>query len=490
VTSFALLLFSTIPLVVLGILLRAAHRAGSTLRTAIVGATIFHESVLVVFPIWYSVFTGFYLVREIGASPDSLLEIMIGEAIFVVLFASCMSFGVRARTVKQWRTAFSSESNRLERLVIILLGSIGLLINLWRFLTPVESLLESIHHADIIVPKEWWIVLGGWIKGAYEFPSLVAAALLVVGPKIPRLLRFLGATSLSALALQGLSSGVRGRLLWVLSLLVIMGYLLNRKKVIYVAVGVLVLVLPLSVFLVGGYRSIYYTELEGASRVKALSRLFEAVKTGEFKDPADVSFVASLADRAQGPRNSIILHELYDSGQSAGFKPLSSALYMPIPRVVWPDKRPAGSIDKTNYGSAIYLVRGIGYGAPIYTMGPILSSGHAYWEWGWLGVVMSGVITGLFWNFLLTFSDRSARPLLLVIVLSFSAALLIDGLLTALMPVYAIVRAFWLFVVPTMLLYFTVLWVDRIIQGRGVFTRHLLGTKKVAFAPGQRMSRL
>ena len=483
-TSLALLFFSIIPLVVLGILLRAARRAGSTLRTVIIGATIFHESVLVVFPIWYSVFTDFYLEKEINASPDSLLEVMIGETIFVALFGFSMSF-VRTRTMKPWDTALSSESNRLERLMIMLLGAYGLVVNLSGFFTPVGSIEDVAHTADITVAASWWAQISVWIQACYSWPALVAAALLVVEPKIPRLLRFLGATSLAALALDGLSSGMRGRLTWIVSLLVIIGYLLNRKKIIYVGVGAVLLVLPLFVFLGGRFRMIYYSELEGASRVEVLSRLFESVKTGEIKDPEDMSFVASLADRAQGPRNSIILYELYDTGQGAGFKPLSSALYMPIPRVFWPDKRPAGSIDTTNTGAAVYLVRKIGYGAPIYNMGPILSSAHAYWEWGWLGVLLGGVITGLFWNVLLTLCERSARPLHLIVVLSFSAALLIDGFLTALMPLYAIVRAFW-FILPTIMLYVTILWVARIIQRKRAFSRQLFGTKKGAFAPAHR----
>ena len=484
-TSLALLFFSIIPLVVLGILLRAAHRAGSTLRTVIIGATIFHESVLVVFPIWYSVFTDFYLEKEINASPDSLLEIMIGEAIFVVLFGLSMSF-VRTRTVKPWNTALSSESNRLERLMVILLGALGLLVNLSGFFTPVGSFQELTRQADITIPQGWWVQLWVWIQVCFRFPALVAAALLVIEPKIPKLFRLLGATSLAALALDGLSSGMRGRLTWIVSLVVIVGYLLNRKKVIYVSVGAVLLVLPLFVFLGGGFRSISYSELEGASRVEALSRLFEAVKTGEIKDPESESFVAALARRAQGPRNSIILHELYDTGQSAGFKPLFSAFFVPIPRVFWPTKRPPGSTDETSYGAAIYLAVRLTYGAPIYAMGPILSSAHAYWEWGWLGVVLSGVITGLFWNVLLTLCERSARPLHLIVVLSFSAALLIDGFLTALMPLYAIVTIFWSAVFPTLLLYLTILWVVRIIQRTRAFSGQLSGTKKVAFAPAHR----
>jgi hypothetical protein len=482
VTSLALLVFSIIPLVVLGILLRAAYRAGSALRTVILGATFFHESALVVFPIWYSVFTGFNLEREINTSPDSLLEIMVGEAIFVALFGLSMSFGTRTRTVKRWRTDLSWEGNHKERVLIVLLSSIGVLINLLGFLKPVESYEEFTHHADVVISSSWSVIVWDWTQGAFYFPSLIAAALLVVGPKVPRVLRLVGATSLALLALQGLSSGVRGRLTWVVSLLVIIGYLMNRRKPIYVGVGILLLVLPLFTFLGGDFRVIYYSQLEGDSRVQALNRIVKSVETGESKDPESEGLVANLAERAQGPRNSIILHELYDTGQSAGFRPLISALYLPIPRVLWPDKRPAGSIDMTNFGSAVYLVRRIGYGAPIYNMGPVLSSAHAYWEWGWLGVLLSGFITGLFWNGLLTLCDGSARPLNLIVVLTFSAALLIDGFLTALNPLYAIVRSFWLGVVPTLLLYVTILLIVRIIEVKRAFSAQPLGAKKAGFA--------
>jgi hypothetical protein len=57
--------------------------------------------------------------------------------------------------------------------------------------------------------------------------------------------------------------------------------------------------------------------------------------------------------------------------------------------------------------------------------------------------------------------------------------------LTALMPLYAMVRAFW-FILPTIMLYVTILSVARIIQRKRASSRQLFGAKKVAFAPARR----
>jgi hypothetical protein len=60
--SEEILFVSLIPLLILFGLFVRSWRCGLLLRTIILGATLIHELLLVVFPVWHSVFTDFGLM--------------------------------------------------------------------------------------------------------------------------------------------------------------------------------------------------------------------------------------------------------------------------------------------------------------------------------------------------------------------------------------------------------------------------------------------
>jgi hypothetical protein len=140
---------------------------------------------------------------------------------------------------------------------------------------------------------------------------------------------------------------------------------------------------------------------------------------------------------------------------------------MPIPGNVWPGKPIGGSVDNTNLGSAIYLVQRMKVGMGPQTMGPLLASAHAYWEGGWLWLMVAGYLTGLFWNLLLRWREEDRSPVNTIVVFCFMVALPIDGLLSMLNPVYTFILIFWNAVVPLAILKFIF---------RRLITRDLPGT--------------
>ena len=81
-------------------------------------------------------------------------------------------------------------------------------------------------------------------------------------------------------------------------------------------------------------------------------------------------------------------------------------------------------------------------------MGPVLASAHAYWEGGFFWVVIAGAFTGLFWRAVVLWSDGYGQEIALVFGLTFGSALLIDGLITMMYPVYTLIDIVWVSILP------------------------------------------
>lgn len=471
--GIGLLLFSAFPVVVLGFLFAIAMRDGARLRAALLGLTLVHELLLICWPIWYTVFADYRLEREIRIPPESLLRVMIGESIFVLAFALAFSaWRLREEPLSFDDPPARDSALQVDRVFLYALIFLGLAVHSAPLFSPVEGLAVVTQHAEIVVPSSWGGALWGWLRGTVGFPSLVAAAIVLTVPGFARPMRIVALSVLATIAAVGISSGVRGRVTWVVSLLIVVGFLVERRRVMLAAMVVFIVFAPFSSFLGGTFRSIYFSELTGGSRVDAIKRAAsEAVASSPNQNRDDEGFVSGFYRRAQGPRNSAILYALHDDSHGAGFGPIEGALYLPIPRTIWPAKRPAGSIDDTNYGSAVFLVRRLGYDAPIYNMGPVLASGHAYWEGGWIWLIIAGAFTGIFWRIAVAWSARQRGYVGIVFCLSFASALLIDGLMTTLYPVFALIDVIWAVIVPLALLRALMHWtagLNRARAGSGV----------------------
>jgi len=122
--SDGILFVSLIPLLILLGLFVRSWRRGLLLRTIILGATVIHELLLVVFPVWYSVFTDFKLEDTMKASvgAEDLLRVLTGESIFVLMFAIALVIGwPRLRPQGGHLIGAASGRNQImcERLVVM-----------------------------------------------------------------------------------------------------------------------------------------------------------------------------------------------------------------------------------------------------------------------------------------------------------------------------------------------------------------------------------
>lgn len=104
-------------------------------------------------------------------------------------------------------------------------------------------------------------------------------------------------------------------------------------------------------------------------------------------DGQDIESTLSRLDTAQDA--GILAQFARDSGQYAGLQPFLGAILSWVPRYFWPEKPLATSIDDSLSGTPPYItgaLRGIWGGTA-----SIGASGIAFWQMGWLGVLITAI---------------------------------------------------------------------------------------------------
>lgn len=422
-------------------------RRGYHLAATLVGATALHEALLFAVPLIYSGLVDLRFERPmvVPVGEEELTRVALIEVAYVAIFVLTLIASVRSGRPRRRRPALRNTHRVLWvswfLSALVLFGLVQLSRSLGQ---PVPTFDELTHHADVVVRTGLLDNLLAWAAGAYLMPAFAAAGLLAPDSSASRSARVGAVLLLALLVAVGIGEGIRGRVVWVASFLTLGALLKGRVRAIGFAAVLMALFLPISSFLAGPLRSVYLNELVGSSRWDILRF---ALKEGYQKN-ADAHgerepFGTNALRRAQGPRNSVVLLNLYDEGHAAGLRPLLGAVVLPVPRMIWPEKPPAGSVGETNQGGAMYLVRRLGWDAPDYNMGPFLASAHAYWEAGAAGVVFAAVGSALLWGLLLRIARRLPDDVGAVVALTLLSALPIDGLFTMLVPVWALVARSW-----------------------------------------------
>ena len=202
--SFLLLFISLIPLAILGSLTKKAYDRGLRLRVSILAVTLIHELILVVFPVWYSVFTGYwleYVEMIIHPKPIDLFVIIIGEIIFIMLFSVGIQIG-QQKAVRYNQAPVLSKDR--EQLFLFLMVGVGIPIYLSQFMGAPITFQDFITHGEIQHYSSFSARLFAWFKGFFQVPSLMAASLILVDSK--RKHPYMRLMALSVLALICLSS--------------------------------------------------------------------------------------------------------------------------------------------------------------------------------------------------------------------------------------------------------------------------------------------
>lgn len=441
-TSLAIIISSVIPLIIIGMLLVWSRRRDYYLRTLILGATFAHEILLVVFPTIYSTITYFELENSMASAvtAEDLLQVMVGESLFILMFAIgliVMQPQSKQKYIISPNLPGTQRSLKHEQLIVNILILAGCLVY-------IPKVIVQLFNVEIDILDK----ISFYLTGIFWYMPLVICAFLVTkrGEIRNKPVRtFFTLIPLASVFVIGITSGIRGRIIWVISLIFLAGLFNRQKKFVVISVVGLILLVP--VFSVLGNSATRSSLASTTSTSEILTIVYEAGRSNinNFDEFATALF-ASFAWRAQAVRNSAVLYQDYDLG-GGGFMTYAGALFAFIPRDIWAEKPMLGSLNHTEFESAIYKVMLSGYDEP-GTMGPILASAHAYWEGGWVWLVIAGLITGIFWNLVFRYCRRLPDLIAAVVTFTFAAALLIDGLLTMLMPLYSFIIRCWLSVLP------------------------------------------
>ena len=454
---------SSISLLLLALLFKSAHKSGRRLRATVLGLTLLHEAILVTYPAWYSGLTGFSLEADVGVTPDQLVRVYAGEALFVTLFA----FGLwMQRRPRSRGKGFETKESNFERALMLFLLIGGATTYVAKLFGPNFGYRDIERHWEILVRVRFWDIVQDWTATLFQWPGLIVAALAINISNLHWAWRAAGWTTLFAQLIYAMLYGLRGGIVYVICLICACGYYAHRKRAIVVCLLLSALLVPLFPWLHSTMRYASYGAPTGSSRIELVPQMLhmalDAVMNGGDMPEQSSGFAEAWAQRAEGPRNSVTMYELYDAGDAALYKPILGAIVLPIPRAWWFTKPVAGSTDDTNLGAAIYRVQH--KKTAFYDMGPVLASAHAYWEGGWLWLVIAACVSGYMWNLLLVWAERSRSRYLDIIVLTMVTALPVDGFFSALNPLFAYVRVCWITIIP--------LWIvgrvaHRVFQGRG-----------------------
>ena len=414
------------------------------LRTIVAGLTFIHETALIALPAWYSCFTGFQLEAGIGVTPEQLLTVYAGEALFVLLFTAVLL--VTGQDKRAARTRGFEKHNGLVNGLVI--GAAVLYVG--RLFSPVFTPQDVAHHYQIVVKSTIWDSVLDWAMTLVQWPGLAAAALVAADRSAKRLMRIVAASVLGGELVFAMMHGFRGGVVWVVSMIAIGGFYENRKRLLLTAGALTLFLIPLFPWLHSTMRYASIGAPIGTSRIEMIPFLIRGITNPEtIASGADASnFLESWAIRAEGARNSTALYALHDSGEAASYRPILGAAVLPVPRMWWNTKPVAGSTDTTNLGSAIYRVQQSKPNSAFYDMGPILASAHAYWEGGWLWLVAAPLLSGWMWRWLFRWAERARLRSVDLIVLTFTTALPIDGFFGGINPVFAYIRILWITLLP------------------------------------------
>ena len=207
--------------------------------------------------------------------------------------------------------------------------------------------------------------------------------------------------------------GTRGAIIYSLILIVYMvfNFMRTKKSFFYMATGGMAIVglyfitggLPNVVFKTGEETSFSY-EITDGSMKKGERSVIEEIQW---------RFGASA-------RWSTKFIDMYDRGDGAGINPIRNSLLGFLPRSISPNKPIPSTKDGDDYYSqGMFLIYHEVFGEGSESMVEFSTGGHAYWEFGWLGVLALSTISGMYIGLCLYYFQKLSFLAIPLIVMTF-----------------------------------------------------------------------
>jgi len=219
--------------------------------------------------------------------------------------------------------------------------------------------------------------------------------LVAIGPRRAGAPSFLVGLVTSGVALWlAAGTGVRGTLagpaIWGLFLFVFV----HRNRLLLAVAGILLL--SVGVFhnsMISQRSHAGWETLDVSERLTLLSQDRENQRYNIDENQSVMD--AAVWRFGEASRLSTAFLRMVDRGYSAGWSPIATALYAPLPRLFFPDKPEPGSVDGTRQTIGVHAIQGEIRGNP-YCMCEYFTGLHAYWELGPLGLVLFSALAGVY----------------------------------------------------------------------------------------------
>lgn len=186
----------------------------------------------------------------------------------------------------------------------------------------------------------------------------------------------------------------RGALVYSLVFALFCGYYLVRKKRQFISWSALVATAA----------GVFYITWGGLPQLvleKGFNGDLYLSTTVNEKKKGDRSAIEEVEWRFGAPsRMSIAFLEMFDRGDEAGINPIKHSLMGLIPRSMNPEKPHPSTVKPYDiYSQGMYLVYRETHGYNTYSMVEFSTGAHAYWEFGFIGVLLLPFIAGLYIGF-------------------------------------------------------------------------------------------
>jgi hypothetical protein len=182
-----------------------------------------------------------------------------------------------------------------------------------------------------------------------------------------------------------ISFGTRGVILYsLLYFLILLYFTYGTKAIKYILLLFFSMILVLFIF-----KGLPNYNKSSLDKVEFIIDDSKSVKTTVL-DEIDYRFGASS-------RMSTKFIDMYERGEGAGINPILNSLLGFFPRSIYPEKPyPSTRNGSDYYSQGMYLIHSEARGFYTGSMVEFATGAHAYWEFGWLGVVLLSTISGAY----------------------------------------------------------------------------------------------
>lgn len=319
-------------------------------------------------------------------------------------------------------TAFEASSNLIYLLLFFVLASFLKKINTkglnegFQYFVLFSFSISSVF--TLIFPSIFDSALW-FFKGSFSNMGAICSVILLVRCVESKQRTYLLIAVLNIILIFAVNmiAGLRGSIVGIVLILLAYSYTVLPshilRKMIYISIFPVLLVV-----FIGSYLG----ELKYQFAVNASSKEFELKNIVDYYNFVTEFMSPDLLDSKQADSKSILdeiefrygapslfgvgFIRMYDRGASAGFNTEFNSLYSFLPREIVGENKPvSGSVDGTEQGMGMYSSYKEITGSDS-VMSDFYVSGHYYWQFGFLGVVVLSALASIYTFFVLLFVNK------------------------------------------------------------------------------------